>query len=128
MAEELKLSVDPKVLQPIIEAQVRAAVVVALGTDSEKIITALVDAALKAKVGNGSYDKTFMQQLVQDVVQGSVKQAAAEWAKEHGGEIAKKVQAKLESKTAGLATMLAEKCVKALTESFYIQVIMKVND
>ena len=120
-----QFTVSSDVPKEIIDAEIRAAVVKALGTDPDKLVRAVVDAAMDQK--KDRYDKdTIFQTAVADMIRGAAKEEFKAWLEQKRPLIMAAVRERL-TREEGFVGQVADKLVTAMAASFYVSVHLDVK-
>ena len=112
--EETKLLMT--VPRDIIDAQVRAAVALALNKDPGALVKAVVEAALNQKKDSYSRDTIWMEQL-NALIREVAKEEFTKWCESMRPEIAKLMKAKLGGNSKALVEQIATKMTSAMTSA-----------
>ena len=112
MADDTKILMT--VPKDVIDAQVRAAVMVALNKDPEALVRAVVEAAMSQKKDHYSTQTIWMEQLNQ-MIRDVAKDEFKAWVEAQRPSIAKMIKAKLGDSTKGLVDKLSTKMAEGLT-------------
>lgn len=108
MSEETKLLMT--VPRDVIDAQVKAAVAIALNKDPEALVRAVVEAAIGAK--KNSYDReTIWQEQVNEMIREVAKEEFKAWLAAQRPAVAKMIKEKLGKNSKELIDKVAAKMV-----------------
>ena len=118
---EAQVKIPDVILSDIVKAQVIESL-----SKTEGIIEKTVSALLNAKADTYSR-QTLLQQMAEQMIREVAKDIYAEWLNEKKGEIKKAVVSNLKNEST-LVDTIAEKLVKGLGASFYVDVRMNVED
>lgn len=129
----ISLTVEPAVVEGVIAAQVKAAIVAQFAS-APAIIDKIVHAAITQRVdGRGefssnSYDKqTLIDYLSVKAIKVAVEQAVNDWVEDNRAKIKAAVGAHLKKSQATLIKAFMESTEKALSSKFYVECKVAVN-
>lgn len=125
MAEDTKLLMT--IPKDVIEAQVRAAVAVALSKDPEALVRAVVNAAMDQKDNRGYSGKTIWEEKTNEMIREVAHEAFRGWLEEQRPKIQKAVLARLKS-TGDVVEKIAAKFADKLQSNFSVSVHFKDED
>ena len=117
----LNISVDPNLVEPIIRAEIEAAIVAQLNNVPD-LVAKLVQAAMADKVDeNGrkgrysSDDKyLFIDILCRNAIQNAAREAMKQYITDHSAELQDEIRKQIEKQKSGLAKAFVESLVGAV--------------
>jgi hypothetical protein len=116
----MEIKIDNSSIQPLIDAQIKAAVAAALAQKSDYLISRIVEQALLAK---DNYSReTFLDKRIKEAIQQETVAGLNAWLDEHREPIRKQVYAVLQKKKDGLVAMIVERMVAKLGKGFDVSV------
>lgn len=118
MSDDTKLLMT--VPRDIIDAQVKAAIAIALNKDPAVLVRAVVDAAMGAK--KNSYDReTIWQEQVNEMIREVAREQFKEWLVEQRPAVSKMIREKLGKSSKELVDKVAAKMVDGF-QNVYISI------
>ena len=124
MADTVSVTLPAEITRDIVNAQIKAAVVTALARDPERLVAAVVDAAMKEKNRNGySSDPPIWDSMVNEMIREAAKDAFKEWLTANAEMIKRKVRERMDREK----SKFVQKTVDALTDSFKSEFVFRVN-
>lgn len=126
MAETASINMPDNLIKPIIEAEIKAAIIRQLG-NSEALIGEVVKRALNMKVDRDgkecSYgDFNLLEMLLQRTIRNVAKEAMEEWVKEKHPQIKKQLADELSKRKTGLASLLVDGLANAIKDPWRLNV------
>ena len=117
----LNISVDPNLVEPIVRAEIEAAIVAQLNNVPD-LVAKLVQAAMADKVDeNGrkgrysSDDKyLFIDILCRNAIQNAAREAMKQYITDHSAELQDEIRKQIEKQKSGLAKAFVESLVGAV--------------
>jgi hypothetical protein len=134
MASDATLNVPKDVLEPIIQAQVAAAVLDALGPRKQvlekaiaEMLTMKVDSNGQRSHYNSSNDTPWIMWALQDCIQKAAKEAITEYLAGHKDEMKAQIVSALSKRNSPLAKQLADRMVDAITQENFLNYRMNIS-
>lgn len=122
----VSVSLPAEITRDIVQAHIRAAVVAALAKDPEKLVAAVVDAAMKEKDRNNySSDPPIWDRMVNEMIREAAKEAFKEWLAENADLIKRKVRERLSKEKSKFINNMVGALVDAMKTGFYFSVQLK---
>jgi hypothetical protein len=132
----MNLSVDEKLITPVIEAEIKAAILKHLGSDVDKIIQGLVHRALATKVDDNGrinrdsyYNKTgILDYLFREGIHKAAAEAVQKLLEEENGKIVASVEKEIMNSKNDIASNLVRSVVDAASSQYRFKVVIENND
>jgi len=129
MASRLQISVDQSLVEPIVRAEIEAAIVSQLNNVPD-LVSKLVQAAMLDKVdehGNkGRYDSEnkhfFIDVLCRNAIQSAAKEAMTKYIAEHSTELKDEIRKQIEKQKSSLAKVFIESLVGSIKTAWRFKV------
>ena len=118
----VSIALEAKDVQPIIDANIHAAILEVLGRNPEGMIAAIVKATLDAPSANSGYGKkeTVLQAAVNRLIREEAERAFGEFLAEHRELIHKEISRRLNGSGGKFAASLADQVMDGLAQNVYI--------
>lgn len=122
----VSITLPSEITKDIVNAQIKAAVVTALAKDPEKLVTAVVDAAMKQKPERGySSDPPIWDTMVNEMIRDAAKIAFKEWLDENAEMIKRKVRERMNREKSAFIAKTVDALTDSFKSSFYFSVQLK---
>lgn len=129
MAETVSVTLPAEITRDIVNAQIKAAVVTALARDPEKLVAAVVDAAMKERPRNGySSDPAIWDTMINEMIREAAKDAFKEWLAENAEMIKRKVRERLVREKTKFIEKIVDGMTDAMRSGFYFRIDLKDID
>lgn len=123
----MEIKIDNKSLEPLIDAQIQAAIVQVLSTERGDLVSRVVADALGEKVG--SFDRrTKFQAAVHTMIQEAAKETFKVWLDENKAKIKAAIEARLKKSPQKFVNQIADKLLDGLAGSFHVSCKLKYED
>jgi hypothetical protein len=125
----VSITLPSEITKDIVNAQIKAAVVTALAKDPEKLVAAVVDAAMKQKPERGySSDPPIWDTMLNNMIREAAQDAFKEWLSDNSAMITRKVRERLTREKSQFIEKIVDSLVSAAKSSFYFTVNIKELD
>lgn len=129
MSSSVSVNLPSEITRDLVNAQIKAAVVAALARDPEKLVAAVVDAAMKEKSRNGYVsDPPIWDSMVNEMIRDAAKDAFKQWLDENSAMIARKVRERLAKEKTKFIERIVQNLVDSAKTGFYFSVHLKDVD
>lgn len=126
MSNQVSVTFPAEITRDIVNAQIKAAVVSALAKDPEKLVSAVVTAAMQEKErGSYSSDAPIWDKMVNEMIRESAKDAFKEWLAENAEMIKREVRKRLVREKTQFINKIIDSLTNAAKSDFYFQVNVK---
>lgn len=123
----VSVSLPAEITRDIVTAQIRAAVVASLASDPEKLVRAVVDAAMAQKVDNWR-DRTIWDDQINQAIREAAQGALQEWITDNMTMIRKAVRTRLDKEKRGILEKLVDSIADAAKSSWCFSIAFKEID
>jgi hypothetical protein len=126
MADTVSVTLPAEITRDIVNAQIKAAVVTALAKDPERLVAAVVQAAMTQKPERGySSDPPIWDSMVNKMIREAAESAFKEWLAENAEMIKRKVRERLSREKTKFVEKIVDGMVDATKTGFSFSVSLK---
>lgn len=120
----VSVSLPVEITRDIVQANIKAAVVAALGSNPEALVAAVVAAAMQEKTN--SYDsRSIWDKTINEEIRKAAQGAFQEWIVDHMPMVQKAVRARLDREKKGILERLVDSVADAAKSSWCFRIDFK---